>query len=102
MGTKVVGDIQTLVGAFQHSVSDCKAAVADLAPYKHIMDNVTKPHDLYEKLKKNALANDEAVLDSFEDAAKYCTFQSPDGEKCGESVGTPIRLILIGKSAVVV
>jgi len=100
--TRTVQDIDQLVHAFSASASDCKAAVGDLQPFLHILDGVHSPGDLYAKLKKNGLDNDEAILDSFEGAAKFCTFAEPNGHKCGKSLGTPIRLILVGSEFLVV
>jgi len=100
--TRTVQDIDQLVHAFSASASDCKAAVSDLQPFLHILDGIHSPGDLYAKLKKNGLDNDEAILDSFEGATKFCTFAEPNGHKCGKSLGTPIRLILVGSEFLVV
>jgi hypothetical protein len=100
--TRTVKDIDQLVHAFSASASDCKAAVGDLQPFLHILDGVQSPADLYAKLKKNGLDNDEAILDSFEGAAKFCTFAEPNGHKCGKSLGTPIRFILVGSQILMV
>lgn len=93
---KSVSDIQKLFSAFQSSIADCKEAVGELKPFLQILDGVKGPADLYKKLKKNGLDNDEAIVDAFEGAGKYCTFRSPDGNKCGQSLGRPVRLILLG------
>lgn len=97
--TKIVGDIESLLRAFQGSMHDCKAAAGELKPFLHIMDGVHNPGDLYHKLKENFLHNDEDVIDAFEGAGKYCTFAEPNGHKCGLSLGRPIRIILIGEPA---
>merc|ERR1712070_189411 len=98
---KTVSDIQHLVVAFQHSIGDCKDAVGELKPFLHVLDGVHGPGDLYQKLKKNGLDNDEAIVDAFEGAGKYCTFRAPDGNKCGQSLGRPIRIILLGSTSAV-
>jgi len=100
--TRTIQDVEQLLHSFSASTSDCKAAVSDLKPFLHILDDVHSPADLYAKLKKNGLDNDEAILDSFEGAAKFCTFAEPNGHKCGKSLGTPIRLILVGSEFVIV
>merc|ERR1712000_547323 len=91
--------IQKILVAFEASIGDCKSAAGALKPFLSILQGVHSPSDLYKKLKKNGLDNDEAIIDAFEGAGKYCTFAEPDGRKCGKSLGRPIRLILIGKAS---
>jgi len=94
--SRAVHDVQKLLGRFQQSTKDCKGAVAELKPFTEIMKGVRSPLDLMNKLKKNFLDSDEAILDDFSDVGKYCTFRAPDGGKCGEALAVPIRLVLLG------
>jgi len=94
--SQAMNDIHKLLVRFQHSTKDCKGAVAELKPFTEILKGIRSPQDLIAKLKRNALDNDEAMLDDFADVGKYCTFRAPDGAKCGEALAVPIRLVLLG------
>jgi len=98
--SRMLDDVLRVLHAFEASVHDCRKASKSLKPFLSTLKGVRSPADLMKKLKRNGLDNDEAVVDAFEDASKYCTFRKPDGFKCGESLGAPIRLILVGKPKV--
>lgn len=97
--SQVISDSEQLLAAFHSSVGDCKGSIAELQPFLHVMDGIHSPEDLYRKMKKNFLNNDEAILAAFEGAGKYCTIKDPDAMQCGLSLGRPMRLLLLGDAA---
>jgi len=91
-----IADTGALLLHLKDSFGDCKTAIKDLDVYRHIMDDVHSKSDMYNKIKKNALDNDEKVMDLVGDMGSSCTFKKPSGLQCGSDLGTIVRLFLIG------
>jgi len=96
---KTVVALQSVLLAFRGSVVDCKDAAGELKPFLSVLSGVRSPGDLYQKLKQNALDGDESIIGAFEGAGKYCTFKEPNGRECGKSIGSPVRLLLLGPNS---
>lgn len=96
-----VKDAATLMQTLKPFLLSCKDAKDDFKPFLDIMKDVKTKADLYNKIKRNALDNDEQVLDEVGNMLYSCTYKRPDGGKCGHSLGRVMRLFMIHDAMVV-
>merc|ERR1711862_291016 len=72
----------------------CRAAVGELKPFLNIFKD--GPSGVYKNLKKNILDGDDLMVEYMEDVSKYCTFRRADAGKCGNALGSIVRVTLVG------
>jgi hypothetical protein len=94
-------DVSDLLMALKPAFEKCGRAAGDFKVFLKLFEGVKTPADLYQKIRRNLLDNDEKMLDELAEMGKVCTFAAPSAYKCGLNMGMIVRQIVVGVEAAV-